>query len=148
MTSLPSILTLAHLIGLALGIGCATVKLTLLLRCRGDAAQIPAYLAVARPVTRLLISGLALLTLSGIGWLLYGYPFTQILVVKLFLVGAIWVLGPVIDNVAEPKFKELAPGPGEPASPEFIRIRRTYILLEIAATGLFYVIIVMWVLGN
>ncbi len=76
MVSLPSLLSLAHLIGLALGVGAATAKLTLLLRCRSDPAFLPAFVAVARPVTRLIILGLALLTLSGVGWLLLGRPFT------------------------------------------------------------------------
>lgn len=61
-------------------------------------------------------------------------------------VGAIWVLEPFIDNVVEPKFQKLAPRPGESASPAFIRIQHHYLLLEAIATGLFYVIVVMWVL--
>lgn len=93
------------------------------------------------------ILGLALLTLSGLGWLLVGYPVTPLLVVKLVLVGAIWVLGPVIDNVVEPKFLQLAPRPSEPPSPAFIRILGRYLWLETVATGLFYVIVVMWVLA-
>jgi hypothetical protein len=146
MTSLPALLSLAHLLGLALGVGCATAKLVLLVRTRTDQAFLPAYVAAARPLTRLIILGTALLTLSGVGWLLLGYPFTPHLVVKFVLVGAIWVLGPVIDNVAEPAFRRCAPGPGEAASPDFIRARQRYLLLELAATGLFYVIVVMWVL--
>lgn len=146
MDSLPSLLSLAHLIGLALGVGCATAKLTLLLKCRVDHALVPSYVAVAKPITRLIVLGLALLTLSGLGWLLLGYPFTPLLVVKLAFVVAIWVLGPLIDNVVEPKFQRLAPEPGEPASPAFIRIQQRYLLLELTATGLFYVIVVMWVL--
>lgn len=146
MTLLPSLLSLAHLIGLALGLGCATAKLTLLVRCDADPAFVPTYIAVARPVTRLLVLGVALLTLSGVGWLVIGYQLTPLLVVKLVLVGAIWVLGPVIDNVVEPQFQKLAPGPGESSSPAFIRILRRYLLLEVVATGLFYVIVVMWVL--
>ena len=147
MTSLRSILTLAHLIGLALAVGSATAKLRLLLRCKADHAFVPNYVAVARPVTRLIILGLALLTLSGLGWLLVGYPVTPLLVVKLALVAAIWVLGPVIDNVVEPKFQQLAPEPSALPSPEFMRIERRYLLLEVLATGLFYVIIVIWVLA-
>jgi hypothetical protein len=147
MTSLPLLLTLAHLIGLALGVGSATAKLTLLLKCRADPAFVPVYIAAARPVTRLIILGLALLTLSGVGWLLLGRPFTPLLIVKLVLVGAIWVLGPIIDNVVEPEFRQLAPGPGESASAGFIRIQQRYLLMEVAATGLFYVIVVMWVLA-
>lgn len=146
MPSLPSFLSLAHLIGLALGVGSATAKLTLLLRCKADHAFVPTFLAVARPVTRLIILGLALLTLSGIGWLLLGYDFTPLLIAKLVMVVAIWVLGPIIDNVVEPQFQKLAPQPGESATPAFIQIRQRYLFLEVIATGLFYAIIVMWVM--
>lgn len=64
---------------------------------------------------------------------------------KLALVVAIWVLGPIIDNVVEPKFRDLAPGPGESASPAFVRIQER-LLLEGVATGLFYVIVLLWIL--
>jgi len=147
MTSWRSILTLAHLIGLVLAVGCATAKLRLLLRCRADPAFVPTYVSVARPVTHLIILGLALLTVSGLGWILVGYPVTPLLVVKLILVGAVWVLGPIIDNVVEPKFQRLAPDLSESASPAFMGILRRYLLLETVATGLFYVIVVMWVLA-
>jgi hypothetical protein len=146
MISLPSLLSLAHLIGLALGVGAATVKLTLLLRCHADHTLVPVYVKVTKPITRQIVLGIILLTLSGIGWLLLAYPITMRLVLKLILVGAIWVLGPVIDNVVEPKFRKLAPAAGEAASPEFIRIQKQYLTLEAVATGLFYVIIMMWVL--
>jgi hypothetical protein len=147
MPSLLSLLSLAHLIGLALGVGCATAKLRLLLRCKADHAFVPTYVAAARPVTQLIVLGLALLTLSGVGWLLLGYPLTPLLVAKLALVGAIWVVGPIIDKVVEPAFQKLAPRSGESASPAFIRIQQRYLLLETIATGLFYAVVVMWVLA-
>lgn len=146
MPSIPSLLSLAHLIGLALGVGSATAKLTLLLRCKNDLGFLPAFIAAARPITRLIILGLALLTLSGIGWLIFGYPFTPLLLGKLALVAAVWVMGPIIDNVVEPKFLKLAPRPGEPASREFLKVQQQYLMLELLATGLFYIIIVMWML--
>ncbi len=139
-----SLLSVIHLIGLALGVGAATVKLALLLQCKADHGFVPVYIKVARPITRLIILGLALLTLSGIGWLLLGYPFTALLAVKVVLVAAIWVLGPVIDNAVEPKFRKLAPALGEPASPAFVRVQQQYLALEVLATLLFYVIIVVW----
>lgn len=146
MISLPTLLSLVHLIGLVLGVGAATVKLTLLLKCKADHAFVPVYITVARYMTRQIITGLVILTLSGIGWLLLGYPLTRALVVKLILVGAIWALGPVIDKGVEPKFEELAPASGESVSPDFDRIAKQYLTLEIIATGLFYVVIVFWVL--
>ena len=148
MVSLSSLLTLLHLVGLALAVGAATVKVVLLLKSRADHAFVPIYLKVARPITRLIIGGLVLLTLSGVGWLLLGYPFTTLLIVKLIMVATVWVLGPVIDNVAEPRFKKLAPAPGEPASVDFVRAERQYLVLELAATLLFYVIILIWVGGR
>jgi len=120
MASIPSLLSLVHILGLVSGIGCATAKLALLLKCRSDQAFLPVYLAVTRTLTKLIILGLALLTLSGIGWLLVGYDFTPLLIVKLAMVATIWMLGPIIDNVVEPKFRSLAPHPGEQASSAFL----------------------------
>jgi hypothetical protein len=147
MPSLRAVLMVVHLIGLALGVGAASGKLTLLWKCRKDDGFVPTYKAVARPLTHLIILGLALLTLSGIGWLIAGYPLTSLLVAKLFLVLVIWVLGPIIDNVVEPMFMQLAPAPAEAASEAFVRIRTKYLMVELLATGLFYVVILMWVLG-
>jgi hypothetical protein len=70
-----------------------------------------------------------------------------LLIVKVVLVAAIWMLGPLIDNVVEPKFLKLAPGAEEPPSPPFIRTQKQYLTLEVVATLLFYIIIVIWVRG-
>ena len=128
-------------------IHAATAKLALLLKCNADQAFVPVYLAVTRPLTKLIILGLALLTLSAIGWLLVGYDFSLLLIVKLVMVGTIWMLGPIIDNVVEPKFRNLAPHHGEQGSSAFLQIQKRYLVLEAIATGLFYVIIVVWMLA-
>jgi hypothetical protein len=146
MSWMQPFLMLMHLIGLAWAMGAASVKLALLLRCQRDRSFIQVYLKVVRPVTRQLVAGLVLLTLSGIGWLLVGHPLTRILVVKLVLVAAVWVMGPVIDNVAEPRFRRLAPTAGNAISPEFVRAERAYVALEAVATGMFYLIVGVWVL--
>jgi hypothetical protein len=141
----PSFLLLVHLVGLAIGLGAATAKLVLLFQCRADGAFVPTYLAVVRPLTRQIIVGLVLLLLSGIGFMAIGHSFTPRLVVKLMLVAAIFVLGPVIDNVIEPRFRVLAPRAGTGASPEFVRVRTQYLALELLATGLFYAVVIVWV---
>jgi hypothetical protein len=146
MISFSVLLTLVHLIGIALAVGAATLKLVLLLKCRADQAFARAFAQATRLITRQIIVGLILVTLSGVGWLLMGYPFTPRLVVKLVLVVAIWVIGPLIDNVVEPRFLKLAPAPGEPISPAFTRIWAQYVALETIATLLFYVVIVLWLL--
>lgn len=146
MTFLPPFLRLLHLVGLSLAIGAATVKVVLLLRSRNDAALLPSFFAVARPVTKLIIAGMILLALSGTGWLLVAYDLTPLLALKIALFACVFVLGPVIDHVAEPGFKRHAPSAGQAASPAFMRASRRYVALEIAATGLFYLIITLWVL--
>lgn len=146
MISLTSFLTIVHLIGLTLGAGAASVKGALLLKCRSDHTYIPSYLKIVRPVTKILITGIILLTLSGLTWLLTGYPLMSVLIIKIILVLAIWVLGPVIDNKVEPKFIKLAITPDQVAGAEFLQIFNKYLALELIATSLFYVIIIYWVI--
>lgn len=147
MKSLYSLWLLIHLVGLALGMGAATVKVALLLRCKSDHGFVPVYLRIARPVTHLIIAGLILLTASGIGWLISpgGYSFGPILVTKLALVVALWVVGPVIDNVLEPKFRNLAPPPGGLPATGFEDALRRLVLVEVLATGMFYAITLLGV---
>lgn len=146
MISLTSLLITVHLLGLSFALGGATVKLILLYRCRADTGFVSVYSRVARPITKLIILGMILLTLSGIGWLFAGYSLTSRLIVKIIIFVVIWILGPIIDNVLEPRFFKLAPAPGETASPEFISIMNKYMILDTIAGGLFYVIVIIWVL--
>jgi hypothetical protein len=146
MISLTSLITTVHLLGLSLALGAATVKLSLLYRCRADHGFVSVYSKVARPITRIIILGMILLTLSGIGWFFAGYSLTSRLIIKIIIFAAIWILGPIIDNVIEPRFYKLAPGPGKTASPEFVSILNKYLLLDTIAGGLFYVIVIIWVL--
>lgn len=147
MTSLSAALSLAHLVGLALGMGGASVKLTLLLKCSSDHGLLAAYGSVAKLITRHIVGGMVLLVVSGIGWLLLGRSLSTALAVKLALVLAAGVLGLVIDNVVEPRLHRLAPRSGEPASPAFLRVQRQHLALEAAATALLYGIVALWVLG-
>ena len=140
--------TIAHIFGVALAVGCATAKVVLLLKCRKDRSFVPIFLSVAPPLTKLLVFGLVVLTLSGIGWLLLGYPLTPVLILKLVLVGGMWVVGPVIDKVAEPKFREQAANAVGPVSREYAQSWQLFLRLEVAATGLFYVIVLVWLIGS
>jgi hypothetical protein len=145
--SLLSFFTLVHLIGLSIAVGSATLKVILLFKCKSDYSFIPVFLMVAKPATRLIVIGMILLTSSGIGWLIYGYPIGTELIIKLVLVGSVWILGPVIDNVFEPKFRKLAPSAGQTATAGFANAYYNYITIEIIATALFYAVIIMWILA-
>ena len=108
MSWLYSVCLAVHLIGLAMAAGSATTKLALLLKSKADPVYLKPYLAVAKVITRLIVLGLVLLVISGIGLLLLGQGLTTRLVVKLAMVVLIFLLGPFIDNVIEPRFRELA----------------------------------------
>ena len=147
MSAAVPLLYLAHLIGLALGMGSATVKTALLLKCRADPAFVPGFVRVSKVLTPVIVAGLALLILSGVGWwIIAAVQLTTRLVLKLALVVAILVIGPVIDNAVTPKYTRLAPEAGLTASPDFLKVQRQYIGLEVTATALFYVIAAIWVL--
>lgn len=147
MPSIVSVIYLLHLIGLSLGMGAATAKTVLLLKCRSDVSFVPAFRAVSKSLTRLIVTGLVLLVASGVGWFFVaGLRMTSPLVVKLALVAAIFVLGPVIDNVVTPKHDRLAPEAGVAPSAEFLTVQRQYVALEVLASLIFYVIAAFWVL--
>lgn len=148
MATIWSLLTVIHIIGFIIGVGAATVKLVLLIKTNKNFSFIPDYLKVSKPITKQIILGQILVTLSGIGWLFLGYDFTPVLIVKIILVGLVWIIGPVIDNVFEPKFRKLAPAAGEQPTPEFIRIQKQHFNLEVTATALFYIIIFLWILRS
>jgi len=138
MVTLDSLLRLVHLVGVALGVGAATVKLVLGLRARNDPALLPAFLAVRKPVTRILISGLGLAVISGGVWLVRGYPFSPLLVAKLVVVAAIFALGPVIDNVFEPRLETASAG-----TPQLAAAQRSHLTIETVATLLMYAALVL-----
>jgi len=146
MDILSLILSFAHIVGLALGVGAATVKLRLLLKCHTDLDYVPIFLGVVRPITMIIIVGQILLTLSGIGWMLTGYPFRTIIIVKIILLAFLWVLGPTIDKVFEPKFERLAPYREEGANSPFAKAMKQFLVAEILATGLFYTLLILGVL--
>jgi hypothetical protein len=146
MIILSKILMIVHVIGLVLAGGSATIKLLLLLKCNADYKFFPVYFKIAPLITRLIIAGMILLTLSGIAWIIIGYSFEPLLIFKIGLVGLIWILGPIIDNVAEPKLKKLIPLQGQVSTPAFIHIQRQHLLLEITATVLMYAVTVTGVL--
>ena len=146
MIILSKLLMIVHVIGLVLAAGSATIKLLLLFKCNADYRFFPVYFKVAPMITRLIISGMILLTLSGIAWIIIGYSLEPLLIFKIVLVGFIWILGPIIDNVAEPKLKKFIHLPEQNSAPAFIRIQQQHLLLEIAATVLMYAIAIIGVL--
>ena len=138
-------LLLIHILGLTMAVGVGAAKVLLLLKCRRDLSLLPAYFQLVKPMTGMLIAGFIMVTLSGIGWLVTGYPMTGLMWLKIALVVAVWGVGPYIDNVVEPVMVKLAPKPGEAPSAEFLAVQSKHFALEVLAEGLFIAIIFIWV---
>jgi hypothetical protein len=143
MEMLWKVVTFIHLSGLVLGVGAATVKIALVLAANRDRALVPAYIKVSRLITRFIVLGMVLLTLSGIVLLVLGARFSPLLVAKLIAVAAVWGIGPFIDNAVEPKLVRLAPAAGEEATSEFLVVQKQHLRLEVTAVLLFYAATVM-----
>ena len=127
-----------HLSGLVLGVGAATVKVVLILKFNYDLSLVPSYLKFSKVITRIIVLGLLLLTLSGVGLMFLGAQFTPLLAAKLVLVAAIWGIGPFVDRAIEPKLARLAPALGEEPTAEFLIVQKKHLALETVAIFLFY----------
>lgn len=146
MLSIYTIILFFHLVGLSLAVGAATIKNILFLKCNSNFEFITTYKQVVRPITKTIIAGMILMTVTGIGWLIAGYSLDYYLIIKMALFLAVWVLGPIIDKVFEPRFLKTAPASGESPSNEFLKAKNVYMVVDFAATGFFYAIVIMWVL--
>lgn len=137
MGDLSQLATFSHLLGMALALGAASVKLALVVKACLDPAFLPTFLAVRKPVTRFIILGLILATLSGGFWLAEGYPWSPLLIAKVVFVGLLWLVGPVIDNLVEPRLEKAAPVSAQ-STPDFVSAQRTHLVFEVGATTLMY----------
>lgn len=146
MFSLYHLLLLTHVVGLGLALGGSTAKIILLFRCRADHSFYKVFFKVTKPLTGIIIAGMILATLSGIGWLITKYPLRPLLIGKIVLVGLLWVLGPIIDNIAEPRLRKEITAAGLEPGTGFSAAKNRHLLLEIIATLLMYAVTIIGVL--
>lgn len=143
MVSTYSIVSLIHDFGLAFGVGGVTVNLALMMKSRSDREFAPIFMKASEPIARLVFLGLSLLTLSGIGFFVLGYPEEQMLLVKHILVAVLWVIGSLMMFSYQPKLAKLAPKPGQPPTPEFFSIQKRVQILGMIGIILWYTTTIM-----
>ena len=146
MYTVSNYLLLIHLVGIALAVGAATVKLNLVMKANSNSELFSSYFQLVKPITKLLILGMILLTLSGIGFIIIGTSLSTLLIIKMILVLFMWILGPVIDNVFEPKLQKLVVAHDSTLSASFVQAQKQYLLVEVLATSVMYVITIMGVM--
>ena len=125
MVSVWTLLRLVHLFALAFGVGGATISMALMMKAGSDKEFAPVFAKVSKIIAKVVFLGLILLTISGIGFFVLGYPEKELLLVKHALVAIIWVAGSLIMFVYSPKLSKLAPKPGNPPTPEFLSVQKT-----------------------
>jgi hypothetical protein len=168
-----SVFIFIHIVGLAFGLGGVTVNFALMIKARFDKELASIIPRVSKTIGPLIFLGLVLLTISGIGFVHLGYPLTRTLVVKLHLVGVLWVEGLLISYLSS-KLGRLAPKShladidreiervkkhvsaglsgsvleplGEPPSLKFLSTRRKMQALATVGLFLWYTITVLGVL--
>lgn len=133
-----------HLIGLAFGVGGVTANAILMIKTRSNKEFTPIIMKAVVLIGKLVFFGLVLLTVSGIGFLYLGYPLAR-LTVKLFLVGALWIEGPLVHYFTS-RLAKLVPNPSQPASPEFLSIKRKTQVIGMIGVILWYMTTALGVL--
>ena len=146
MFTLDHLLILLHLLGLGFAVGAATLKLLFIYRCKKNPDFIPVFLKVLKPITGILLSGLILLTVTGIVWVIMSYSFTSLLIVKVVLVTLIWLIGPIIDKVVEPKFVRQGLAYSEESKSEFKKQWTNYFFIELIADLIIAAVIVLGIM--
>lgn len=140
------ILYVVHVIALSLAAGAAIVKMLLVFRCKKNYRFYNDYFKLAPMLSKLIIAGMVLLTVSGIAWIFTGYSVNSLLIIKIVLVAGIWVLGPLIDGYAEPKIKKFLPFSEQAPAQEFFPAQKLHLRLEVVATILMYAVLIIGVL--
>jgi hypothetical protein len=138
-----SIIGLIHNLGLAFGVGGATANLALMMKSRSDKEFTPVFMKASEPIAKLTFLGLILLTLSGIGFFVLGYPEKQLLLLKHILVAVLWVSGLLMMFVYQPRLGRLAPKPGQPPTTEFFSVQKIVQALGMILLILWYAITIM-----
>ncbi len=141
-------LQMIHVLGLAWGIGGATINTILIMKAEKDPQIAPVVMGLVPSIVKLIWVAIILLILSGIGLAIEGADWldTTIMLVKHALVAVLVVIGLVMMFVMMPKMQKLAPK-GGPPSAEFLAAKKTTQALGMLNLVLWYAILVMsyWV---
>ncbi len=133
-----------HFIGLAFGLGGATIAAVISAKAEKDKAVEKASPKIMPPIIKFIWAGLILLIISGIALPFYiNWPINkQLLTIKHVLVAWIVIIGIIIGTKLK-KVQNLAPVLKEKTSPEFLRAKKQVKVLSIINLILWYAITLM-----
>ena len=138
------IFNLLHFVGLAFGVGGATVASIISAKAEKNQELSPAVMKIIPSISRLIWLGLILLIISGIG-LSYNakWPInTKILTIKHALVALIIIIGAVIGFKVK-KMSNLAPKLKQVPSLQFIKTKNQLKVLSTINLILWYIVVIL-----
>ena len=133
-----------HFLGLAFGLGGATIASVISVKAEKDKDIGKAYMKIMPSISQLIMIGLGLLIISGIALPFFiEWPLNkQMLIVKHVLVAWIVIIG-VIIGFKSKKIANLAPVLKEKLKPEFLKAKKQMKALSIINLILWYAVTLM-----
>jgi len=133
-----------HFLGLAFGLGGATIATIISVKSEKDKDVARASFKIMPSISKLIFIGLVLLVISGIALPFFiAWPLNkELLIVKHVLVVWIFIIGIMIGTKSKKMFK-LAPRNKENPSLVFLRMRRQMKILSTINLILWYVVTLM-----
>lgn len=142
--ALLEIFNFLHFVGLALGLGGATIATIISSKAEKDKDVEESLRKIMPPISKLIMFGLLLLIISGIALPFYiTWPMNrQLLIIKHVLVAWIVIIGIFIGRAFK-KVGNLSPVLREKPKPEFLRAKKQVKFLSIINLILWYVVTIM-----
>jgi putative copper export protein len=137
-------LLMIHALGLAWGVGGATVNTILVMKADKNPEIAPVVMSLVPSVAKLIWVAIMLLIVSGLGLSLElaDYFDSQVLLVKHVIIAVMVVIGLVMIVVFMPKMQQMAPK-GGPPSAEFLALKKKVQAMGMLNFFLWYAIFVM-----
>lgn len=141
------ILRLLHAIGIAWGVGGATINSILIMKDEKNPELAPHIMKIMPSIVKMIWAAIIILIISGVFLVpLITWPIDKTMLSVKHLVVILLVLSGLNLNFRVlPKMKKLAPTDGQP-SPEFLKIKKTLKISGIVGLVLWYTIMVLSVL--
>lgn len=141
------ILRLIHAIGIAWGVGGATINSILMMKAEKNPELAPHIMKVMPSIVKMIWAAIIILIISGIFIVpLITWPIDKTMLSMKHVVVVLLVLSGLNLNFRVlPKIKKLAPIGGQP-SPEFLKAKKTLKISGIVGLVLWYAVMVLSVL--
>ena len=132
-----------HFVGLAWGVGGATVASIISAKADKDREIAGSFMKIVPAISKLIWIGILLLIISGVGIGMstpYGAPNKQLFIIKMIIFALLIVIGIIIGFKIK-KMKLIAPKENENPLDEFLKTKKQLKVLSIISLVIWYAIV-------